>query len=167
MVQTFHIKQSQPSNTSSANNAQLAKTILQTTAFICKAGQIHFCLTNQQFSVFIQILHFVARFRYQPWTQCKIGQTHTAKQSFQFSIWPEQFCKPVIKIGQTQSANQWFQFSIWPEQVCKPVDMSSNQWSSSSFFILHITISHLSVHFGYQPSNALFILHQSSHTLLL
>ena len=58
---------------------------------------------------------------------------------------PEQVCKPVIKIGQTQSANQSFQFLIWPEQVCKPV-----------IFILHPPSSH-----------ALFILHQSSHTLLL
>ena len=32
------------------------------------------------------------------------------------------------------------------------------------FFILHLP---LSAHFGYQPSNALFILPQSSHTLLL
>ena len=50
MVQTFHIKQSQPSNTSSANNAQLAKTILQTTAFICKAGQISTMNSMQNWS---------------------------------------------------------------------------------------------------------------------
>ena len=69
--------------------------------------------------------------------KCKIGQTQSANQSFQFSIWPGQVCKPVIKIGQTQSANQSFQFSIWPEQVCKPVDKSAKQ--RSSFLILHFT----------------------------
>ena len=86
MVQTFHIKQSQPSNTSSANNAQLAKTILQTTALICKAGQISTMNSMQNWSD----------------SYCKtvISILNLARTILQTSDqnWSDSICKPMISI---------------------------------------------------------------------
>ena len=85
--------------------------------------------------------------------------------------WPDQVCKPAISILHPNITLYCsFQISMqnWSDSICKPVisifhlvrpSLQTSDLHSSS------SISHATAHFGYQPSNTLFILHQSYHSL--
>ena len=84
--------------------------------------------------------------------------------------WSHSICKPIISIPNLARTSLQTRDQNWSDSICKPVisvlnlvrtSLQTSDLHSSS------SISHVAAHFGYQPSNALFILHQSYHTLNL
>ena len=85
-------------------------------------------------------------------------------------IWSDSICKPIISILNLARKNLQTSDQNWSDSICKPIisilnlartSLQTSDLHSSS------SLSHVAAHFRYQPSNVLFILPQSSHTLLL